>query len=118
MENKKDFVAGLQITKKDGTVVNFEAKTEMEYRALDSLALAFGIEANQRGHVEAILLALPRETGITVGIAGSGIELLKAFAHVKEALVKQMGPAADFAMTMVEAMMKADEGADGEGSNG
>lgn len=102
---EKNFVAGVQVTQKDGTVTQFVAETKIEHTLVDSLAAALDEEAIAQGKIQAVLLALPRESGVSIGLGGSGEMLLRGFIYLQKAITEAMGPMAEILMEMVRAGM-------------
>ena len=102
---EKNFVAGVQVTQKDGTVTQFVAETKMEHTLVDSLAAALDEEAIAQGKIQAVLLALPRESGVSIGLGGSGEMLLRGFIYLQKAITEAMGPMAEILIEMVRSGM-------------
>lgn len=102
---EKNFVAGVQVTQKDGTVTQFVAETKIEHTMVDSLAAALDEEAIAQGKIQAVLLALPRESGVSIGLGGSGEMLLRGFIYLQKAITEAMGPMAEILMEMVRSGM-------------
>lgn len=106
---EKNFVAGVQVTQKDGTVTQFVAETEIEHALVKSLASAFDEEAIAQGKIQAVLLALPREQGISVGLSGSGETLLRGFIYLQKAIKDAMGPMAEVLMGLMGSIMSKEQ---------
>ena len=102
---EKNFVTGLQITQKDGKVTQFTPETQKEHALIDSLASALGKEAQENGKIEGFLLAIPREEGISVGLGGSGMTLIKGFCYLKKAILNTVGPEAAMVIDIMSSDM-------------
>lgn len=102
---EKNFVAGVQVTQKDGTVTQFVAETKIEHTLVDSLAVVLNEEAIAQGKIQAVLLALPRESGVSIALGGSGEMLLRGFISLQEAITDAIGPMAEILIEMVRSDM-------------
>lgn len=62
-------------------------------------------EAIAQGEIQAVLLALPRESGVSIGLGGSGEMLLMGFIYLQKAITEAMGPMTEILMEMVRSGM-------------
>lgn len=106
---EKNFVAGVQVTQKDGTVTQFVAETETEHALVDSLASAFDEEAIGQGEIGAFLFAIPREVGVSIGLGGSGKMLMRGFLYIQKGLKETMGPVAEVLMDLMGSIMSKEQ---------
>ena len=105
---EKNF-AGVRVTQKDGTVTRFVAETEVEHALVNSLASALDEEAIAQGKIQAVLLALPRESGVSIGLSGYGETLLRGFIYLQKAIKETMGPAAEVLMDLMGSIMSKEQ---------
>ena len=106
---EKNFVAGVQVTQKDGTVTQFVAETETEHALVDYLASAFNEEAIGQGEIGAFLFAIPREVGVSIGLGGSGQMLMRGFLYMQKGLKETMGPVAEVLMDLMGSIMSKEQ---------